>query len=339
MVSRVTVMKLLTRPQFKEAVFARDNHTCVLCDLPANDAHHILDRQLWNDGGYYLDNGVSVCAEHHLACERTDVSIETLLKAANIKTRLAPLHMYVDQSYDKWGNCILSNGQRTKGELFYNENVQKIIKDHLHKFTDFVKYPRSYHLPWSVGVTNDDRIVNTLTHFEGQRVVVTEKLDGENTSLYKDGIHARSVESKYHASRDWVKSFWAKFAYDIPASHRICGENMFALHSIKYDSLLSYFYGFSMWHEQICMSWDDTQEWFELLGIQSVPVLYDGVWDEKLIKGLWNDSMTTEGYVVRVADSFHSKDFKTKLAKFVRKDHVQTSDHWMQAAIKQNGLK
>ena len=36
--------KLLTRDQFREAVFARDNHKCVFCHQPAVDAHHILER-------------------------------------------------------------------------------------------------------------------------------------------------------------------------------------------------------------------------------------------------------------------------------------------------------
>lgn len=43
--------KLLTRDNFREAVFARDNNTCVFCSLPAKDAHHIIERRLWKDGG------------------------------------------------------------------------------------------------------------------------------------------------------------------------------------------------------------------------------------------------------------------------------------------------
>jgi 5-methylcytosine-specific restriction endonuclease McrA len=61
---------LLTREQYKNAVFKRDNHTCIFCDLPAVDAHHILDRKLFADGGYYLSNGASVCEQHHWDCEK-----------------------------------------------------------------------------------------------------------------------------------------------------------------------------------------------------------------------------------------------------------------------------
>ena len=45
---------------------------------------------------------------------------------------------------------------------------------------------------------------------------VKEKMDGENTSLYQDGFHARSIDGRHHSSRDWVKGFWAQIAQDIP---------------------------------------------------------------------------------------------------------------------------
>ncbi len=59
--------------------------------------------------------------------------------------------------------------------------------------------------------------------------------------------------------------------------------------------------------------------------------IYDDVYDEEKIKALWNprDWKTTEGYVLRLASSFHYKDFKNSVGKFVRKSHVQTVKHWM----------
>jgi 5-methylcytosine-specific restriction endonuclease McrA len=46
---------LLTRDEFRVGVFARDGKTCVACGKPGQDAHHIIERRLWPDGGYYLD--------------------------------------------------------------------------------------------------------------------------------------------------------------------------------------------------------------------------------------------------------------------------------------------
>lgn len=325
-------MKLLTRDQFREGVFARDNHKCVFCKEPAVDAHHVTERRLFSDGGYYLENGISVCEEHHLTCERTDITTAQAREAVGITKICLPSHLYDDQEYDKWGNIVLPDGRRLKGELFYDLSVQKVIAGHLDKFTHFVKYPRTYHLPWSQGMTDDDRMMPDVSVFEGKKVIVSRKLDGENTSFYKDHIHARSVDSANHPSRNLVKAMWAKIAYEIPEGWRICGENLYATHSIHYDDLESYFYRFSIWNEKNeCLNWDETLEWFQLLDIVHVPILYDGIWDEKKIKELWNpkDWDKHEGYVVRTADGFSYKDFKKSVAKFVREKHVHTAKHWM----------
>lgn len=206
--------------------------------------------------------------------------------------------------------------------------------------SNYIKYPRTPHLPWSPCVSSDDvRTLNTY-NFQGREVVVTEKMDGENTSLYCDHIHARSLDSRHHPSRDWVKQWHASIAYSIPEKWRICGENLYALHSVEYQQLASYFYGFSIWNENNrCLSWNDTEEWFELLGIHSVPVLYHGIWDEKLISELDINEASMEGYVVRLADAFTYTDFAQSVAKWVRPNHVQTDQHWMFADLVPNGLQ
>lgn len=98
----------LGRDAFREGVFARDGHACVLCGAPAQDAHHIIERRLWPDGGYYLDNGASVCGPCHLRCETTEVSVETLRAACGIRTILVPPDLYTDRLYDKWGNVLMA---------------------------------------------------------------------------------------------------------------------------------------------------------------------------------------------------------------------------------------
>lgn len=326
---------LLTRDQFREGVFERDKNSCVFCGEKAQDAHHILERRLFHDGGYYLDNGASVCGIHHIQCEQTVLSVEQVRSAAGITRIVVPDHLYDDHIYDKWGNPVLEDGRRGKGELFFDESVQKILNQGgvLPLFTPYVKYPRTHHLPWSPGITDDDRMLKNTEHFHGRRVIVTKKLDGENTTMYRDHIHARSIDSRGGEDRAWVKNFWANLSYEIPDDWRICGENVWAEHSIHYDDLQSYFYGFSVWNERnVCLSWDDTRTYFELLGITHVPVLYDGIWDEQKIRDLEKDLVweKDEGYIVRLADSFPYSQFRQSLAKFVRRGHVQTAKHWRQ---------
>ena len=79
--------KLLTRIAFKERVFERDSGKCVFCGEPAVDAHHILDRKLFPDGGYYLSNGASVCAIDHMRCETTEYSVELVREKCGITHR------------------------------------------------------------------------------------------------------------------------------------------------------------------------------------------------------------------------------------------------------------
>jgi hypothetical protein len=334
---------LLTRDIFKEKAFSRDRHTCVFCSQKAVDAHHILDRSLFSDGGYYLDNGASVCVEHHLQCEMTIISVERVREACGITRSVLPEHFYADMRYDKWGNPILGNGQRVWGELFHNSGVQKMLAAGgvLDLFSHWVKYQRTYHVPWSLGITDDDRVLKDMSFFEGKYVVVTEKGDGENTTLYQDHIHARSIDSINHPSRNWVKGLWGKISYLIPKHWRVCGENMYAVHSIAYQNLPSYFLGFSIWDEtNTALSWSDTLEYFDLLGISPVKELYRGIYDEKAIRALYRDADkdSVEGYVIRLEDAFHYRDFRRSVAKFVRKGHVQTDEHWMNGEIKANGL-
>ncbi|MBQ69800.1 hypothetical protein CL689_07165 [Candidatus Saccharibacteria bacterium] len=325
--------QLITRDQFREQVFARDGHKCVFCGNTEVYAHHIIERRLWPDGGYYLANGASVCNEHHLECEQTTISVEQVREACGISTVMVPPHLYPDQPYDKWGNPVLSSGQRLRGELFFDESVQKILAKGgaLDLFSNRVKYPRTHHLPWSDGVNDDDRVLTSISQFEGKRVIVTRKMDGENTSMYRDFIHARSIDGRSHPSRDWVKQFWSSISAEIPQDWRICGENLFAKHSIGYQDLPSYFLGFSIWNEKnICLDWDSTMEYFAILGITPVEVIYDGVFDQKKIQGLWDESKweIEEGYLVRLASEIPYAEFRHLVGKFVRKGHVQTGKHW-----------
>lgn len=204
----------------------------------------------------------------------------------------------------------------------------------------YYKYPRTPHLPWSPGVQSDDRILKDVSVFKDKQVVVTEKMDGENTSLYSDYLHARSIDSQHHASRNWIKSFHAQIAHLIPRGWRFCGENMYARHALAYDDLESFFYLFSIWDEHNqCLSWESTLEWSHLLGLTIPKVLYQGVWDEALLKKLHFDVMKQEGYVVRIQDSFSYTQFSQSCAKWVRAHHVQTDKHWMFAEVVPNQLK
>ncbi len=201
------------------------------------------------------------------------------------------------------------------------------------------KYPRTPHLPWSPGATADDRFCPNLRSFIGRQVVVTEKMDGENSTLYADGLHARSLDSRHHPSRDWLKAFHHRIAWQIPEGWRICGENLYARHSIAYTALSSYFYGFSVWDQQNhCLGWGQTCDWFRQLGISVPVVLFQGLFDEQQLRALTLDTQRQEGYVLRLADAFAYSEFDRAVAKWVRPNHVQSDRHWMHQALTPNRL-
>lgn len=204
------------------------------------------------------------------------------------------------------------------------------------------KFPRTYHMPFSPGTTSDDKIHRSLDHFVGKDTVWSIKKDGENTSLYRVGFHARSLDSRHNASRDWVARFHASIAHEIPDGWRICGENLYAKHSIHYTDLPSYFMGFSVWDDKNqCLGWDETLEYFDLLGITPVEEIYRGPYDEKKLLQTINtfDTEKEEGLVMRLSEGFGYDDYARAVAKWVRKGHVQTDEHWMHSEIVPNLLR
>ncbi|MFJ4183879.1 RNA ligase family protein [Kitasatospora sp. NPDC089509] len=202
-----------------------------------------------------------------------------------------------------------------------------------------VHYPRTPHLPWSPGAAADDVRSGDVSGLAGAEVVVTEKLDGENTTLYADGLHARSLDSAHHPSRAWVKGLQHRIGPRIPAGWRICGENLFARHSIPYTDLDSWFYGFSVWTDRDhCLDWDATVRLLRRLGVPAPRVLWRGRYDERALRALTLDLDRQEGYVVRTVRGFPRAEFGERVAKWVRPHHVRTDTHWMHAAVVANGL-
>lgn len=205
----------------------------------------------------------------------------------------------------------------------------------------YYKYPRTLHFPFSDGITSDDKVLETTVHFNNREIVVTEKMDGENSTIYRDYYHARSLSSEHKWYHSWLLGYVKTFQYLIPENYRICGEYLFARHSIKYENLKSYFQVFSVWNENICLSWDETESFCNQLGLETVPVLYRGLYDEDKIKEIAKEVVSKggEGIVVRLSSSFKYEDFPLSIAKYVRKNHLQTDKHWSLGIIEENKLK
>lgn len=196
------------------------------------------------------------------------------------------------------------------------------------------KYPKTFHFSWSENLKNDDRMLPNDNIFVGKEVVVTCKLDGECSGLSQKHCHARSLDGLDHPSRHWLKSFHGQLRHNIPKDWEIFGENLYACHSIFYPKLTTFFYVFGIVNDKgFFLSWDEMKEFCDILGIETVPLLWRGIWDIDKVKKCYPThnyfSAEQEGYVVRTADSFDYNDFENNVGKFVRSDHIKTNKHWL----------
>lgn len=215
------------------------------------------------------------------------------------------------------------------------------------------KYNRTFHVPWSPGGTSDDKIAKDISTLLNRKIIITEKVDGSNTSLEREGCFARThTGPPAHASFDNLKALHANIKHLIPEEYQIFGEWCYALHSISYDNLPGYFLMFAIRQvadlpDFVWESWEDVEIWAKELGVHTVPVLWKGVIKTKaelhdLTIQLANQpsklGKVREGVVIRRADSFLDQDFSKYVMKWVRKDHVQTSEHWRNQEVIRNKL-
>lgn len=74
------IEKRKLRAIFRDAVFDRDGYRCVTCGEGSTklDAHHITDRKDMPNGGYVVENGISLCEGCHLKAEAYHASGEAM---------------------------------------------------------------------------------------------------------------------------------------------------------------------------------------------------------------------------------------------------------------------
>ena len=212
------------------------------------------------------------------------------------------------------------------------------------------KYPRTAHLPWSPGGTSDDRRLTDVSSLLNVGLVLTEKMDGSNVCLEAGACYARShATSPKHPSFDAFKAFHAGVSHLIPENFQVFGEWLYALHSIKYSALPSYFLAFGVRDMKTMTwgSWSEVEMWAAELGVKTAPLLCQtAVGREDALQSLTTSLSKApsacggqrEGVVVRVSTSFADDAFGSSVAKWVRKNHVQSGDHWKNQVIVKNGL-
>lgn len=225
------------------------------------------------------------------------------------------------------------------------------------KETNYYKYPRTFHLPYSPKRGSDDKVLIDDSNFEGKHVVVMEKMDGENTTLYHNHLHARSLDSTKDESHRWLERFRNSILAQLnqypslDTNWRICGENLFYKHTVFYQDLKSIFLGYSIWLEDKSegqnesLSWFETISIFDKIGVSYPSVIYEGIYDKQAILENFEDykgkkNRQVEGFVIRLKDSFLYEDFSKSVAKYVCDDfEITSSKHWRYEAKTLNKLE
>lgn len=324
------------REIFRQAVFTRDNHKCVVphCNNPVADAHHIIERALWKEdtefGGYIPDNGVSVCELHHKHAEANFIPPQALRQWAGIKNRVLPAQFDASKIYDKWGTPLIPPNR------------------------ELVKYPHTRYLTFTPGFDKldvDECGYMEITNMYNKPLVITMKMDGSNVKLTSEIVTARNGHSAGHKSFDFLKSKHASFKHLIPPHINVFAEWLYAKHSIHYtndlalDDILLVFAVYDG-ITQLWGGWEDVQRVAASLNLKTVPVLtlisFPSNWEcEPKITKIGNDVIKKghEGIVIRSLYPYHWSKFGENVAKYVRANHVTSSKHWKEMEIVKNEVK
>ena len=199
-------------------------------------------------------------------------------------------------------------------------------------------YPRTMYVPYTPSHSPRDRTLSMkdMENFVGKRIIITEKLDGTNTTLYNGRVYTRSGNRSRHKIHGMVKKYHAWKVWDAPKLH---GEDIYAVHSLEYDAVApdKTFYAFHYRLGRQFMSWDELVDYTTELDIPTVPLLFDGILDsveevQKKHMEIFKIGSTMgskpEGAVMRIAGRISAKEFSKDMCKAVRRDHVQTDKHW-----------
>lgn len=207
------------------------------------------------------------------------------------------------------GDSVVEFYGLTKHE--YEEEVEARVE------TDTEKGPQHFNIPY-YDLENLRKYLKCFK--EGEQVLITEKLEGENYSILHDGERTW-VRSRNLFKKEDSTSHWWKTAMEMGLPEKLAAFPMLAFMGELYCGVKHFPYDgpviegkiqrkiriFDIWDSNArkFLEWDKVKEICGQLGLQTVPELYTGPWKED--KSLYNFAEGTsvlgknarEGFVMR----------------------------------------
>lgn len=212
---------------------------------------------------------------------------------------------------------------------------------------DFPKYPRTYHLSGSKGISDGIPFSAVLNH----NLTIEEKVDGScvGIAFNQDNLCLKHrnhevIGPEWDLLKKWIKDHEELF-YDLLENKYIMyGEWLYATHTIHYDRLPHFFLEYDIFdlRNQCFLSTKRRQEMLKDTPIVSVKTLNQGNFKSiKEIISLWGQSYyrnsgPMEGLYLKVEDDievlnrykFISKDFLDQI--------LSSGSHWMERPLTKN---
>ncbi len=360
------------RKQFRDAVFRRDNHECLIpwCNEHADDAHHIIERELWDEGGYIPNNGASVCNKHHKYAEKNHIPPQAFWMWAGIDEK--PLPSSIDtHDVNKWGDEFSTPPWQQHRQRIKYQSSRHLLP----------LYWYDEHTTAKERIEHDDTGLDTVEDFVGIPLVVTHKIDGSNCMIVSDvdnPVRARNGSSPIETMKPLYREgglYWKQEVNQkLPDRLQVFGEWVYAKHSIHYgcdcenkcedvgpslseltnvDDERAYFQVFGVYDkiQNLWLSWPETEKVANVLGFPTTPVIYQESDDDKPTFETKIEARNVlieyarevienggEGIVVRSKYPFHYGQFGRRLGKYVRENHVQTDEHWSKKDVVKNNI-
>ena len=233
---------------------------------------------------------------------------------------------------------------------------------------DFVKYPRTPHLFGSKGTDDDKHLseVESREFIADESLIVEEKIDGTNVGIHftsagqmvlqcRGHLITQGMHPQYDLFKQWTAVKRGVVEARLEDRYILCGEWVYARHSVHYRQLPHYFFEFDIYdkEEEAFLSLEKRLSLIEGAGIETVPVLHQGVIGKKAREELIGPSLfdsVFENPVTRRTDNLMEGLYlRTEAAgavagraKFVRPEFVEKvkqSTHWQHQAMVPNLLK